>query len=82
MKKFYSSLLCCLLVLSGCSSAEKIYTAGTYTASANGFGGEVSVTIEVDESKIVDVTIVGDLANVHEFFGHIIYVHLQKGKKC
>lgn len=60
MKKFYSSLLCCLLVLSGCSSAEKIYTAGTYTASANGFGGEVSVTIEVDESKIVDVTIVGD----------------------
>lgn len=60
MKKSYISLLCLLLCLSGCSgSAEKVYNPGTYTASSNGFGGKVEVSIEVDESKIVDVKITG-----------------------
>ena len=35
------------------------YKAGTYTATAKGFGGDVTVTITVDETKITDVKIEG-----------------------
>lgn len=36
-----------------------LYTPGTYTGTASGFGGEVSVTIEVDASSILSVTAAG-----------------------
>ena len=36
------------------------YTPGTYSGSAQGFGGAVNVTITVDESSIQDVTVEGD----------------------
>ena len=37
-----------------------IYTPGTYTATAKGFGGDVTVTITVDAEKITDCVVVGD----------------------
>jgi len=39
------------------SAAGNLYTPGTYTASANGHGGIVTVTMTFDESSILDVTI-------------------------
>ena len=42
------------------AAAPGIYTAGTYTAAAQGFGGEVKVTVTVDENSILDVTVTGD----------------------
>ena len=45
--------------VAGVSLAETaaIYTPGTYTASAPGFGGEVVVTITVDETSILSATV-------------------------
>lgn len=40
--------------------SKGIYTAGSYTASARGFGGDVEVTVQVDENKILSVTAKGD----------------------
>ena len=58
MKKRIVLLAMVLLVcLAGNALA---YTAGTYTATAPGFGGDVEVTITVDEDTITDVQIVGD----------------------
>lgn len=37
-----------------------IYTPGTYTGEADGFGGKVTVTITTDENSITDVTVTGD----------------------
>lgn len=66
MKKLFSVLLSALMVLSvgGCSSSSDNsesgkYTAGTYSASSKGFGGDVTVTITVDASSITDVTVEG-----------------------
>ncbi|MCC8103212.1 MAG: FAD-dependent oxidoreductase [Clostridiales bacterium] len=39
------------------SATGALYTPGTYTASANGHGGIVTVTMTFDESSILDVTI-------------------------
>lgn len=67
MKK--NSILACVLagalLLSGCSntaasgSAGK-YTAGTYEATAQGYGGSVTVTMTVDADSITDVKVVGE----------------------
>lgn len=38
---------------------ENLYTPGTYTGEANGYGGKISVTITVDASSITNVTIDG-----------------------
>ena len=40
-------------------SKEALYTPGTYTGEAVGYGGNVSVTITVDASSITDVTVEG-----------------------
>ena len=40
--------------------AEGAYTPGVYSATAQGFGGEVTVTVEVSENEIVSVAAVGD----------------------
>ncbi|MBR5207523.1 MAG: FMN-binding protein, partial [Erysipelotrichaceae bacterium] len=65
MKKFFMILLAGLMAVSvaACSTKtteEKIYTAGTYTATAAGFGGDVTVTLTVSETAITAVEIVGD----------------------
>ena len=41
----------------GLAETAAIYTPGTYTASAPGFGGEVVVTITVDETAILSATV-------------------------
>lgn len=43
--------------LTGCNKG--VYTPGTYTATAQGRGGVVSVTVTVDENNIVDVQVDG-----------------------
>jgi len=55
-----ASALC--LSLAACQSGEKepeagIYTAGTYEASAQGYGGAVKVTMTFDENNVTDVKI-------------------------
>ena len=48
------------MTLVGCSSSTRHYTAGTYTASAMGFGGNVEAAVTVDGSKITEVVLTGD----------------------
>ena len=51
-------VLCMMtMVLSGVADG---YTAGTYEASAQGFGGNVTVAVTVDSEKIVAVTATGE----------------------
>ena len=45
---------------SGSPEAQGIYTTGEYTASAKGYGGDVTVTMTFDANSITDVAIVGD----------------------
>lgn len=62
MRKLFKLLLCGLMVLTtACSKANdsKLYEPGTYSANSKGFGGEISVTINVDESSITNVEIIG-----------------------
>ena len=75
MKKFFAILLALSMVLSMCAcgapaetkaetaapaeAAAAAYTAGTYTAVAQGFGGPVSVEVTVDASSITDVKFTG-----------------------
>lgn len=58
MRKIVSVLLCCLLLASSaCAMAENRQAA----ASARGFGGEVTVTLTVDENgKVIEASAVGD----------------------
>ena len=66
MRKLFSSMLALFMAFSvaGCSSKTPSETgtfkAGTYSASEQGFGGEVTVTITTDTSKITDVVITGE----------------------
>ena len=64
MKKIFTLFICLLMVisLSACKS-KSIYTPGTYTGSAQGFGGLVEVVVTVDDAKITDVTINADNIN-------------------
>jgi len=75
MKKFFAILLALSMVLSMCAcgapaeakeeapaaaaEAAAAYTAGTYTAVAQGFGGPVSVEVTVDANAITDVKFTG-----------------------
>ncbi len=62
MKKFVSLLLAVMLVVVSfaVSSAEAAFTPGEYTATAAGFGGDVTVKITVDENAITAVEVTGD----------------------
>ena len=62
--------LCLVASMTACSSAKpaetpaateaaKLYVAGTYSASEEGFAGKVTVTITTSESEITDVKIEG-----------------------
>ncbi|SCY82055.1 flavocytochrome c [Alkaliphilus peptidifermentans] len=65
-KKTFSVLLCIILAISiiGCqskseeSSGEALFKAGTYTASAAGHNGDITVEVTVDEYEIKEVKIV------------------------
>ena len=62
MKKIFSAgfaILAAALILIGCgSNAKKMsYTAGTYTATAQGMNGEITVSVTFDNSSIKKITI-------------------------
>ena len=61
MKKKLSFIvaICMVLSLFGGIFAETSYVPGTYETSAKGFGGEVKVSLTVDEKAIVDLQIEG-----------------------
>lgn len=59
MKKILCILLIVCLFL-GTAAAEGSYTPGTYTATAPGMGGDVTVTITVDADTISDLTVSGE----------------------
>lgn len=62
MKKILSLSLAVLMLsvaLAGCTKPAGMYKAGTYTASAQGYGGDVKVNVTVDADKITNVTIEG-----------------------
>ena len=56
MKKGIALLLALALCCAGMAGAA---AAETYTASAQGFGGQVSVTLTIDGDKLTDVTVEG-----------------------
>ncbi len=47
------------LGLGSMAMAEGLYQPGTYSGSAQGFGGDVEVTVEVTENEITSVSITG-----------------------
>lgn len=49
------------LSLSACTKEDEtgIYTPGTYTGEAQGYGGSVTVTVTMDANSITDITIEG-----------------------
>ena len=61
MRKILSLVLCACLVLSlsVCSFADDALTPGTYEASAQGFGGTVTVTLTFDAEKVTEAVVVG-----------------------
>jgi uncharacterized protein with FMN-binding domain len=53
-------LIAVLLVVGAFAQARATYRAGTYEGAANGFGGEIKVSVTVDASRVVSVTIVSN----------------------
>ena len=57
MKKLFTLIsVLCLLTLTGCAKSSE----QTVSATAKGYGGDITVTLTVKDSKITDVKIVGD----------------------
>ena len=57
MKKLFTLIsVLCLLTLTGCAKSNE----QTVSATAKGYGGDITVTLTVKDSKITDVKIVGD----------------------
>ena len=64
MKKFLAILTALTMMaamFTGAAFAEGALTDGTYTATQQGFGGDVVVTATVEGGAITDVQVVGDL---------------------
>lgn len=57
-----SILLACILLFSACGAAvaDAKFAPGTYTSCSKGFGGDVTVTVEVSGARIEAVSAVGD----------------------
>ena len=55
-------LIVSLLLVGACASAlaDGTWLAGSYSASAKGFGGDVTVTVTVDAAGVTAVDIVGE----------------------
>ena len=58
-KRFGIAVLCVLLMLSGCTTVkqEGLFNPGTYTGSAEGMNGPVTVEIKVDKDSILNVAV-------------------------
>lgn len=70
--KFLSMAAICVfgsaLLFSGCSESGKssgVYQPGTYTASAEGYGGDVTVEVKFDSESILSVTILDQTDRPH-----------------
>ena len=57
MKKSLAMLITLLFVLLGTTAWAQSYTAGVYTAQANGNNGPVTVEVEVSDAKILSVKV-------------------------
>lgn len=60
MKKviFYAAAVLCMpTLLVGCGGSSGTYHAGTYTATAEGYGGDIKVEIGFDRDSILSVKI-------------------------
>lgn len=57
MKKSLAVLMTLLLVLLGTTAWAQSYTAGVYTAQANGNNGPVTVEVEVSDAEILSVKV-------------------------
>ena len=57
MKKSLAMLMTLLFVLLGTTAWAQSYTAGVYTAQANGNNGPVTVEVEVNDSEILNVKV-------------------------
>ena len=58
MKKLVSLILSLMLALTCFSAASAEKT--TWEAAAKGFGGEVKVTLTIEDGRLIDVSVVGD----------------------
>ena len=57
MKKLFTLIsVLCLLTLTGCAKSNE----QTVSATAKGYGGDITVTLTVKDDKITDVKVVGD----------------------
>lgn len=61
----FSVLLGALLLCAGCGKSGDIYTAGVYTASAEGYSGPVTVEVEFDGSSILSVHVLSHSETVN-----------------
>lgn len=61
----FSLLACALLLCAGCDKSGDLYTAGVYTASAEGYSGPVTVEVEFDGSSILSVQVVSHSETAH-----------------
>ena len=62
MKRKVLALLTALAMLVGCvyAVAETATATATGTAAVQGFGGEITVTVTLENGEIKDVTMTGD----------------------
>lgn len=60
MRKVLGLVLAAALLLAAVPASAETYTPGTYEASAEGFNGDVTVKVTVDETSIVSVEVTDD----------------------
>ena len=60
MKKLIALLLTLMMAMGAVTAFAATYTPGTYEASAQGFGGAVTVSVTVDGDKVTAIEITGD----------------------
>ena len=73
----FSVLVGALLLCAGCGKSGDIYTAGVYTASAEGYSGPVTVEVEFDGSSILSVHVLSHSETVNT----VSYTHLDVYKR-
>ena len=61
----FSVLVGALLLCAGCGKSGDIYTAGVYTASAEGYSGPVTVEVELDGRSILSVHVLSHSETVN-----------------
>ena len=57
IRKLLTPLLLISFLITGCGSDSGIYNAGSYTATVEGYAGDVTVKVEFDNASIVSVIV-------------------------